>query len=57
MHHKPFGGRVLPGPAVGGAYSALADPLAGLRAWGPREGEEKDGTRNGKEKRYGRERK
>ena len=34
MHHKPFGGCSLLGPA-GGAYSAPPDPLAGLRGWDP----------------------
>ena len=47
MHHKAFGGRALPGPAAGGAHSALPDPLAGFRGSVPR----------GEERRVGRGRK
>jgi len=39
MCQKPFVDRALPGPA-GEAYSAPTGPLAGLRGWGPRRGEE-----------------
>jgi len=39
MHHKPFGGRALPGPA-GGAYSARSPrPFSWIKGWSPGKGE------------------
>jgi len=40
IYHKTFRGRAPPG-TTGGAYSAPADPLAGLRGRAPSKGEGK----------------
>ena len=60
MHHIPFGGRD-PAGSAGGAYSAPLDLLAGLKGWGPREGEGRTegvgerGERKGSDEERGRE--